>query len=54
MQTQLQTVLETLEVITSQGEASALLDGLAALQAGKSRPLSAIRAELRGKTKQAR
>jgi len=54
MQRQLQGVLETVELLTDEDERVALLDGLAAIRAGKSRPLSEIRAALEEKTKQAK
>ena len=49
MQKQLEAVLETIEVITDDDERSALIDGLRAMNAGKTRPLSEIRASLRAR-----
>jgi hypothetical protein len=49
MQTQLQAVLQTVEVITDQEERSALAEGLRAVSEGRTKPLSAIRAALKQK-----
>lgn len=49
MQRQLQAVLETVEVLTDEDEITALIEGLKAISGGKSRPLSEIRAALKGK-----
>ena len=53
MQKELRAVLETVEVLTNDEERVALAAGIRALQAGKYRPLSEIRAALEGKAKQA-
>lgn len=54
MQKQLQSVLETIEVLTDDDERTALIEGLKAIGEGKSRPLSEIRAALKGKARRAK
>jgi hypothetical protein len=49
MQKQLQSVLETVDVMTDDEERTALIDGLRAVSAGKTKPLSEIRAKLKRK-----
>lgn len=51
MQAQLQSVLETIEVVVNEDERTALLEGLRAVSEGRTRPLSDIRAELRKRVK---
>ena len=51
MQTQLQAVLATIEVITDEDERTALTQGLEAVRGGRTKPLSQIRAELKKKAK---
>jgi hypothetical protein len=53
MQRQLQAVLATVEVLTDEEERVALVDGINAIRAGKSRLLSEIRAALKEGTKPA-
>jgi hypothetical protein len=49
MQTQLQSVLATVEVLTDQEERSALAAGLRAVSEGRTKPLSEVRAALKQK-----
>ena len=51
MQQQLQSVLETIDVLTNQEERSSLVDSLRAVAEGKTRSLSEIRADLQKKGK---
>jgi len=47
MQKQLETVLETIEVLTNEEDVAALIAGLHAIEAGKTKPLAEIRAALK-------
>ncbi|HLK21152.1 MAG TPA: hypothetical protein VKT81_19510 [Bryobacteraceae bacterium] len=51
MQAQLQSVIETIELITDDQERAALVDGLRSVKEGRTRPLSEIRADLRKRAK---